>query len=48
MTDSEKIALQVTLDVRAFGHELAVLGVAPEGLPSYVQLLGVGLGDEEN
>lgn len=48
MTDSEKIALQVTLDVRAFGKELGDLGIPPEGLPSYLQLMVVGLGDEEN
>lgn len=39
MTDSDKISLQVSLDVKAFGLELKSLGVEPEMSKAYVELL---------
>ncbi len=39
LTDSEKIFLQLSLDVTAFGREAAALsGSGPEQLPSFAQL----------
>ncbi len=39
LTDSEKIFLQLSLDVSAFGKEAGGLsGAAPEQLPSFQQL----------
>lgn len=39
MTDSDKIALQVSLDVKAFGYELKSLGVEPDSSKAYCELL---------
>jgi hypothetical protein len=41
MTDSEKIALQVQLDVLAFGVDVSSLGVDANELPSYKALLAL-------
>jgi len=39
MTDSDKIALQVSLDVKAFGIELKSLGAEPDNSKAYIELL---------
>jgi len=39
MTDSDKIALQVSLDVKAFGLELKSLGVEPDNSKAFTELL---------
>ena len=38
MSDSEKIALQISLDVKAFVAEIALLGVSPALVPSLALL----------
>lgn len=38
MTDSEKIALQIKLDIEAFGKDIAALGLNPEAVNGYVSL----------
>lgn len=39
MTDSEKIYLQVYLDVQYYGAQLTQLGIQLHNVPSYAQLL---------
>eukprot|EP01041_Mallomonas_annulata_P005055 gene5055-10123_t len=39
MSDSEKIQLQVLLDVKAYGLELTTVGLSPETSPAYKALL---------
>lgn len=38
MTDSEKIALQIALDVKAFGAEINALQIAPSSVSSFALL----------
>ena len=39
MSDTDKIVAQLLLDAQAFGAELRALGVNPDTIPSFAQLL---------
>jgi hypothetical protein len=39
LTDSDKIALQLRLDIQAFGEEIRSMGLAPSAIATYNALL---------
>jgi len=38
MSDSDKIALQITLDVKAYGAEISGLNISLQDVPSFAKL----------
>ncbi len=38
MTDSEKIALQIKLDIEAYGREISSIDLDPSSVPAFVSL----------